>query len=70
MFDTAHSKAVAAIDQSIAFPDFFSGRNCKGSQDITYCRALRAAQLCAKEMLRDGLRSGAVQLVLYLSGGS
>ena len=67
MFDTSKSNAV--VDQSISFPDFFSCQNCTGWKDPRYCQDLRAADLCAKAMLRDALRSGAVQITLYLPSG-
>jgi hypothetical protein len=66
MFDSTKSNATAVI--SFSTPDYFACQNCIGWKDPRYCADIRAADLCAKAMLRDALHSGAVQIMLYLPG--
>jgi hypothetical protein len=65
MLDNAQSNASAKVSQEIKYPDFFSCRNCKGWEWSNICRELRQNGDCAKQMLRQSLASGAVQVVLY-----
>lgn len=63
------TKASATVDQSIRLPDYFGCSNCKGNDALVFCRELRAEGLCAKEMLREALKMGAVQVILHLPAG-
>jgi hypothetical protein len=69
MLDNSQSNANARVDQSINLPDFFSCNNCRAGKLIgsDLCRELRSEDLCAKQMLADALRSGAVRIQLYIS---
>jgi hypothetical protein len=65
MLSNAQSQSSAKVSQEVNLPDFSSCRNCQGWQWSRICEDLRRDGICAKQMLRDSLASGAVQVVLY-----
>jgi len=63
-----NSQSTARIENSFKLPDYFSCQNCLawkyGNSDK--CNEFYQTGRCAKFMLGEALRSGAVQIMLYL----